>query len=500
MMHIQNHYTTLPSILYHKQLPSPLANPKLAHFNHALATQLDTSFNEYHWADIISGYRLPKAFDPLAMAYAGHQFGQWAGQLGDGRGLLLAQVIDKKGCLQDLHLKGAGITPYSRRGDGRAVIRSTVREYLCGHTLASLGVPSSTALGFAVSDSTVWRERAERGATLLRVSDCHIRFGHFEWICMFTPQLLPGFIKQMMATYYPACQDTPMPIISFLTQITKNTAHLIADWQSIGFAHGVMNTDNLNITGTTLDFGPFGFMERFDPTWINNHSDYTGRYVYQNQPTIGHWNLQKLFGCFLGLINEAILVDILKEYESYFFSRYAHKLLLKLGIDKDIKDIDDNNKEKLLAIGYELLTLMQDNRLDFTNTFYSLIGLIDETYQTDKQTTKTSAIVHALSLYQTVKHIEKFTDWQHKYLSVIKSLNMDKNTLIQTLSQHNPVYVLRNAMAQRAIEAAEQDDFTEVERLFTLLSSPFDLQVIATAKDTLPPNINDRACAVSCSS
>lgn len=492
-MQIQNHYATLPDKLYHKQLPCPLQNPKLAHFNHALAERLGSSFGQYYWADIISGQHLPKEFDPLAMAYAGHQFGQWAGQLGDGRGLLLAQVIDKKGKLQDLHLKGAGITLYSRRGDGRAVIRSTVREYLCGHALTSLGVPSSTALGFSVSDSTVWRERAERGATLLRVSDCHVRFGHFEWICAYTPNLLADFTQQMMATYYPTCQS----IGDFLGQITQNTAHLIADWQSIGFAHGVMNTDNLNITGTTLDFGPFGFMERFDPTWINNHSDYTGRYVYQNQPTIGHWNVQKLLGCFVSLVDKKDLMAILAQYEHHFFDKYTGNLLLKLGIHGVM---DDVKKEQFITLGYELLGVMKEHQLDFTNTFCALSGAIYDTYQTDKMVAKTPTIAYAAALYQALKDNDDFVQWQSRYVSALNSLGIDKGAIIGTLCQNNPVYVLRNQMAQRAIETAEQDNFFEVERLFTLLSNPYQVQNIATKQDTTPPAIGERACAVSCSS
>lgn len=492
-MQIQNHYATLPDRLYHKQSPTSLQNPKLAHFNHALAECLGSSFGQYHWEDIISGQHLPKEFDPLAMAYAGHQFGQWAGQLGDGRGLLLAQVIDKKGKLQDLHLKGAGLTPYSRRGDGRAVIRSTVREYLCGHTLTSLGVPSSIALGFAVSDSTVWRERAERGATLLRVSDCHVRFGHFEWICAYAPQLLPDFTKQMMGIYYPACQD----IGSFLNQITQNTAHLIADWQSVGFVHGVMNTDNLNITGSTIDFGPFGFMQRFDPTWINNHSDYTGRYVYQNQPTIGHWNIQKLLGCFVGLMDKAELTAILAQYEPCFFEKYTDNLLLKLGVDGTP---DNAKKQQLITIGYELLGVMAEHQLDFTNTFCALSGAVYDTYQTDKTMTKTPTVAHAISLYQALKDNDDFCQWHNRYVSALDSLGIDKGAVIDMLCQNNPVYVLRNPMAQRAIETAEQDNFDEVGRLFTLLTNPYKVQKIATPQDTTPPAIGERVCAVSCSS
>ncbi|MEJ6070175.1 protein adenylyltransferase SelO family protein, partial [Psychrobacter sp. 16-Bac2893] len=220
------------------------------------------------WVEILGGQYVPAEFQPLSMAYAGHQFGQWAGQLGDGRGLLMAQVLDKNNQLQDIHLKGAGLTPYSRMGDGRAVLRSTIREYLCGHALTQLGIASSNALGFVVSDTKVRRERIEAGAALMRVADSHIRLGHVEWIASFAPDLLAEFTDYMIDTYYPECRDSDKPVLAFLQAVVELTARMIADWQLIGFAHGVMNTDNLSITGSTLDFGPFGFMERFNPAWI----------------------------------------------------------------------------------------------------------------------------------------------------------------------------------------------------------------------------------------
>ena len=291
--------------LYRHITPNPLENPKLGGLNRKLIDKLELGqLSDQDWQDIISG-RLsalsnlsPHGLQPIAMAYAGHQFGQWAGQLGDGRGLLIAQLLADDGRLTDLHLKGAGRTPYSRRGDGRAMIASTVREYLCGHALNHLGIASSDAIGFVVSDTPIQRYQMERAAALLRVSDCHVRLGHIEWVAMYAPDYLANFINNITQSYYPELYDdttNTADIPALLSQIAINTARMIAKWQLIGFSHGVMNTDNLNITGTTLDFGPYGFMERFDPAWINNHSDHTGRYTYQNQPMIGYWDLATVF-------------------------------------------------------------------------------------------------------------------------------------------------------------------------------------------------------------
>lgn len=285
-------YSSLNPKLFHIQQPSPLRGAKVGHFNLALAEELQwTDEEKQAWVEICSGQRTFSEFPPLAMVYAGHQFGQWAGQLGDGRGLLIAQILNKKGQTIDLHLKGAGPTPYSRMGDGRAVLRSVIREYLAGHALNALGVASSHAVGFTSSTQGVQREKLEPGAMLLRTSECHIRLGHFEWINQYAPELLAEFTQKCIEWHYPECQQEEQPILAFAKAVIRNTAIMIAKWQLVGFAHGVMNTDNLNITGSTLDFGPYGFMERFRPNWINNHSDYQGRYTYQNQPSIAHWNL-----------------------------------------------------------------------------------------------------------------------------------------------------------------------------------------------------------------
>lgn len=498
-MRYQNTYANLDTRLYHRQPPTPLDNPRAGHFNPQVAEQLGWSENSdlmARWVEILGGHYIPTEFTPLSMAYAGHQFGQWAGQLGDGRGLLMAQVLDNNDQPQDLHLKGSGLTPYSRMGDGRAVLRSTIREYLCGHALNQLHIPASNALGFVVSDTPVRRERMEAGAALMRVADSHIRLGHIEWIASFAPDLLGEFTDYMIDTYYPECRDSDQPILAFLQSVVERTAKMIADWQLIGFAHGVMNTDNLSITGSTLDFGPFGFMERFNPAWINNHSDHTGRYAYQNQPAIGHWNLNVWLAHFMRLTQYGVTRDSLAEclavYEPTFMQHYQQGLCRKLGLP---------HKSESLKLAFEFLTLLEDNLLDYTNSFRSLLGLIaPEDFPYEQQLLSTLDLElngnTSIDASSAAQHV--WQAWCEEYLAQISLL--DKTAVIDSLKHNNPVYILRNDMAQRAITAAEQGQFEEVARLYTLLASPYTVQDRASELDTTAPARHARQQPISCSS
>ncbi|MGP4864623.1 protein adenylyltransferase SelO [Psychrobacter sp. T6-5] len=488
-MRYQNTYVNLDTRLYHEQPPTPLDTPRVGHFNTQVAQQLGWVDNEdlmTNWVEILGGQYVPADFRPLAMAYAGHQFGQWAGQLGDGRGLLMAQVLDSNGQPQDLHLKGAGLTPYSRMGDGRAVLRSTIREYLCGHALTQLSISSSNALGFVVSDTRVRRERIEAGAALMRVADSHIRLGHVEWIASFAPDLLGEFTDYMIDTYYPECRDSDAPIAAFLTAVVERTARMIADWQLIGFAHGVMNTDNLSITGSTLDFGPFGFMERFNPAWINNHSDHTGRYAYQNQPAIGHWNLNVWLPHFMRLqgINRETLSECLAPYEATFMQHYQQGLCRKLGLP---------HQSDSLSLAFEWLTLLEDNLLDYTNSFRALLGLVAPNDHPYEQKLLTTMITELSSDAQ-----QMWQDWSIRYLAQVEQSSTVQ--AINDMQTNNPVYVLRNSMAQRAITAAEQGQFEEVDRVYRLLANPYHVQDIATDLDTSTPAPNVPQMPISCSS
>ncbi len=488
MMNIDNRYALLDPRLFHKQSPDPLNNPIAGHFNDALALQLDWPYtDEEDWVQILAGHVTPSGFDPLAMAYAGHQFGQWAGQLGDGRGLLLAQVRDRKNTLQDLHLKGAGLTPYSRMGDGRAVLRSVIREYLAGHALNALGIASSNALGFVSSSLPVQREKLERGACLLRVADSHVRLGHFEWINKFAADALPDFTVAMINTYYPECNNAPSPILAFAESVIKKTAKTIADWQLIGFAHGVMNTDNLSITGSTLDFGPYGFMERFEPAWINNHSDHTGRYAYQNQPSIAHWNLWVWLGQLLPLnaidsmVTKESMSALLAMFEPEFLHQYTIGMSKKMGLLAD--------QTGVLTLSSDLLRILERNRLDLTNSFRLLSDESDQGWR-------------FLRLECTsVEEMTKFDTFAVQYQNLIAESGFTALERQTMMNDANPIYVLRNHVAQTAIEHAEAGDFSEVARVFELLSTPYTRQIEREKVADIAPLPDDRPpVTVSCSS
>lgn len=465
--------------LYSQLSSTPLSNPILAHKNEPILDKLGLD-KHLDWQAIIGGDidQLNNPYPPLAMAYAGHQFGQWAGRLGDGRGLLIGEIDDSDFArTMELHLKGAGKTPYSRRGDGRAMIASTVREYLCGHALNHLGVASSDAIGFVVSDTPIQRHHIERAASLLRVSDCHVRLGHIEYVAIFAPDYLADFIDKLILDYYPSLHKSTTgkatDIAAFIQAVCQNTAAMIAKWQLVGFSHGVMNTDNLNITGTTLDFGPFGFMERFDPAWINNHSDHQGRYTYQNQPSIARWNLAVVLQHLERFVGAATIQDALAEYERVFLADYQAGIAAKLGLTAA-----DQTTRRLAS---EFLQLLERCKADYTNSFRMLIALVDDGEHRDQYRHEYALLAEFeanIGAYRS-----DWTAWKIAYQNAWQA--NDKAAIIQTLTAHNPVYVLRNHMAQKAIDAALQDDFGEVARLFALLADPFRVQSIATIDDTL---------------
>ena len=380
----------------------------------------------------------------------------------------------------DLHLKGAGSTPYSRMGDGRAVLRSVIREYLAGHALNALGVASSHAVGFTTSTQGVQRETLELGAMLLRTSECHIRFGHFEWINQYAPELLAEFTQKCIEWHYPECLEAEQPILAFVEKVIERTAMMIAKWQLVGFAHGVMNTDNLNITGSTLDFGPYGFMERFRPNWINNHSDYQGRYTYQNQPSIGHWNLWTWLNNLIVLATpehkeqfKQDLAKCLEKFEPIFLEHYGQGLCEKMGVPHFHKDS--------LDCSFAFLRILQAEQLDYTQSF---LRLQNQEYK---------------ALRDDCLDTRQFDSFLQQYQAIREHQNIEE--LDQNMRKANPHYILRNHMAQKAIELAERGDFSEVDRLFKLLDQPYTQQLdLEVEQDTAPLASDVPESSVSCSS
>jgi len=442
---LENHYAQLPEGFYTKMPAEKVgAALRLIHANPAAAALLDLDpavFNDPRFVEVAGGHRPLEGFSPLAMVYSGHQFGVWAGQLGDGRALLIGQVRNRKGELWDVQLKGAGKTPYSRFGDGRAVMRSTIREYLCSEAMAALGIPTSRALAIVATGETVMREMREPGAVLTRLARSHVRFGHFEhFFHRGQKEQVRQLTDYVIAEYFP---EHIGDYAGWYGEVVKRTAEMIAQWQAVGFAHGVMNTDNMSILGLTMDYGPYGFMDAYDPQFICNHTDEQGRYSFINQPAIAHWNLRALALAVSDLIPTDQLLEKLTSYEDHFGIKYRELMRAKLGLVRE-----EEGDDKLIG---DLLALMAQARADYTLSFRNLTG-------EDKDW---------LALFGN------FEQHARAWLSRYRTRTDDEE--LSGLNRINPRYVLRNWVAETAIRAVEdKNDIAALDRIFKILQSPFE--------------------------
>jgi uncharacterized protein YdiU (UPF0061 family) len=317
---LSNSFAQLPGTFYSRVRPTPFEQPaELIHFNTAAAELLDLDpavADDPACVDVFSGRQLLPGADPLAMLYAGHQFGHYVPQLGDGRAIILGETTNRQQARWEIQLKGCGQTPYSRDGDGRAVLRSTIREYLCSEAMHGLGIPTTRALCITGSREEVYREQIETGAMLTRLAPSHVRFGSFEvFFYRNRHDALQTLADYVIATHYPELQDTEQPYVALLQAVVDKTANLLAQWQAVGFAHGVMNTDNMSVLGLTLDYGPFGFMEAYDPGLVCNHSDHHGRYAFDQQPQVALFNLSCLAQTLLPLVDVEAARAALEAYQ-----------------------------------------------------------------------------------------------------------------------------------------------------------------------------------------
>ena len=449
MIPIKPHaYAELPQDFYNLQNWQGFDNPLLVIENAELKKDLGLeNIDKQKLLDIFNGSLSIESLKPLSMVYSGHQFGQYVEQLGDGRGLLFGQ-IDSSAGLIDIHLKGAGKTPYSRFGDGRAVLRSVIREYLCGEAMHALSIPTSRALMIIGSDEMVIREKSETAAMLARTAKTHIRFGNFEY---FHYNNKPEYVK-VLADFcidnYPSYfLKSKNKYEEFFRSVVEQTACMIALWQANGFSHGVMNTDNMSILGETFDYGPYGFMEDYIPSYVCNHSDHQGRYAFKNQPYIGLWNCSALGHALSSLISEENQDEILKTYESIFQNKLAELYRKKLGF------MTARNEDAQLIQG--LLDIMESERLDYTNTFRNLSQAVTET--------KTNELNSDVAM-SWIKSYQERHNKESK--SIAKKISL--------MNAINPKYILRNYMAQEVIEAAENSDFSAAETLIKVITSPYD--------------------------
>jgi uncharacterized protein YdiU (UPF0061 family) len=432
---------------------------------------------------------VPDSAQPLSAVYSGHQFGVWAGQLGDGRAILLGEVATANGPVE-LQLKGAGLTPYSRMGDGRAVLRSSIREFLCSEAMAALGIPTSRALSVTGSDQGVVRETIETSAVVLRMAPTFVRFGSFEhWSSRRKTDELKILADYVIERFYPQLRAEANPYAAFLAEVTRRTAELMAHWQAVGFMHGVMNTDNMSILGETLDYGPFGFMEAFDSGHICNHSDQQGRYAYSMQPQIGHWNCYALGQALLPLINEVEAAQAaLDVYQPAFAAKIDALLHAKLGL------VTEQDGDR--ALFDAMFALLDANHADFTQFFRSLGNLrVDAAgIADDAGNAHPDAALRDLFLDRGA-----FDGWAMQYRERLRAEHSVDTERKRAMDAVNPKYVLRNYLAQVAIEKAQNKDFTEVARLLSVLQRPYDEQPEHEAYAALPPDWASHL-EVSCSS
>ena len=479
-----NRYARLPPAFYRRLEPTPLTAPYLVSVCDDAAALLDLDAAEIRserFLNLLAGNLVPHGAEPLAMNYAGHQFGTFVPQLGDGRAILLGEITNSKRERWTLQLKGAGETPFSRRADGRAVLRSTIREYLCSEAMHALGIPTTRALGIAGADETVYRETPETAAVLLRLAPSHVRFGSFE---VFYARREHEYLRQLadhvIEEYFPQYAGTPDAYENFLTEVTERTARLIAQWQAVGFCHGVMNTDNMSILGLTLDYGPFGFMEAFNPGHICNHSDDQGRYAYENQPYIGLWNCSRLAQALTPLIDAEKCNTALAKYEGAYLEAHASQMRAKLGLAQAM-DGDD-------TLAADLLTLLAEHGTDFT-IFFRALATFDSTPGASNSL-----------LRDMMVNRPAFDAWAARYAARLASESSVNENRRARMNRVNPKYVLRNHLAQVAIEQAEKHrDFSEIDRLLQLLQRPFDEQPEHEAYAAPPPDWA-RGIEVSCSS
>ena len=479
-----NTYARLPAALYAKLNPTPFSsNPYLVSFNAAAADLIDLDPDEAkrpEFAALFGGAMLAPGMDPLAMLYSGHQFGVYVPQLGDGRAILLGEATNSHGERWDLHLKGAGLTPFSRDGDGRAVLRSTVREYLCSEAMHALGIPTTRALCIVGSDDKIYREQVEPGAMLLRMAPSHVRFGTFE-VFYYRKQydLLKVLADFVVDNHFMHLRQATDKYARFFAEVVERTAKLIAKWQAVGWAHGVMNTDNMSILGLTLDYGPFGFMDDYDAGFICNHSDHNGRYAFNQQPYIGLWNLSCLAQALLPLAEKEPLKAGLDAYTPMFEREYLTLMRAKLGLAEE-----HSEDEELIR---DFLGLLQGSHADYTIVFREL-GSFASGREAKNE--------HVRDLFV---NRDRFDEWALRYRSRLQSDASDDKVRQAAMNLVNPKYVLRNYLAQIAIEKAQQKDFSEIDRLLSVLQRPYTEQNGMERYAEPPPNWG-KHLSVSCSS
>ncbi|MFN8615412.1 MAG: YdiU family protein [Vampirovibrionales bacterium] len=465
----QHSYMQLPLLLYTPTLPEPVSKPELIVFNHGLALQLGLTSEQWtpeQWAAVLSGNQVLKETTPLAQAYAGHQYGHFT-KLGDGRAILLGEHQTPNGSLVDIQLKGSGRTAYSRRGDGRAGLGPMLREYLISEAMAALGIPTTRSLAVVSTGETIERETQLPGAILTRVASSHLRVGTFEYARIFgSTEVLKTLADYAIERHYPACQDHSEPYRSFLAAVIQQQAKLIAQWQSVGFIHGVMNTDNMTISGETIDYGPCAFMEAYHPATVYSFIDRDGRYAYGNQPEIGLWNLTRLAEALLPLLDDAPdtaiekATETLQGYRGDYQQAFDALMAKKLGLSTVHSGANH-------ALVQEFFQHTQEQALDFTNTCQALT-----------QMAHASMHWHTLPNYwqQPLAFLDQ-VGWLTRWQTAYQHDHTSKANRRQEMQQTNPIVIPRNHWVEGVLKAAVfENDLSGFHACLNRIQKPFVLQ------------------------
>jgi uncharacterized protein YdiU (UPF0061 family) len=478
-----NGFARLPESFYSRVCPTPVPDPYLVCYSPEALALLDLDTSEITRPELIetlAGNQLLPGMDAIAALYAGHQFGHYVSQLGDGRAILLGEVKNAAGEGWEVQLKGAGRTPYSRGGDGRAVLRSSIREFLCSEAMHALGIPTTRALCIVGSDRPVYREDEETAALVTRLAPSFVRFGSFE-VFYYRNQIEPikHLADYVIERYYPELKNLADPYPEFLRQVALRTAELMAQWQAVGFSHGVMNTDNMSILGLTLDYGPFGFLDAFDPGYVCNHSDTGGRYAFDQQPDVAAWNITKLAQALVPLMSVETASQAIGEYPQVFGTAYLERMAAKFGLPSG---------SEAASLVMDALQLLAQNQVDYTIFLRRLCDF-------DSRPDAVNAPLRDLILDRAA-----FDAWAARYAAALRQQGSADAERAVAMRRVNPKYILRNHLAEIAIRrAADERDYSEVNRLHALLMRPFDEQPEYDAYAAEPPDWA-RKIEVSCSS
>lgn len=482
----QHSYAALPPRFYARVAPTTVPDPKLVVFNTGLARDLglDPGALEPEAAAMFGGNRLPEDADPIAMAYAGHQFGGFVPSLGDGRAILLGEIRGRDGILRDIQLKGAGLTPFSRNGDGRAALGPMLREYIVSEAMHALGIPTTRSLAVVTTGEPVYRESALPGAILTRVASSHVRVGTFQYFAARGDHdALRALLEYVIGRHYPEARDADDPALAVLASVAHHQAALIAEWMLVGFIHGVMNTDNMSIAGETIDYGPCAFMDAYDPSTVFSSIDHRGRYAFRNQPVIGQWNLARLAETLLPLIDPQtekaieLATAVVEPFIAEFDARFLAGMRRKIGLSVSAEGDGD-------LIRW-LLSLMEESHADFTLTFRGLARTAADPAAEPQ--------LRELFAAGTAELDSWLGDWRSRMARDPKP----HDERVAGMLAANPAFIPRNHRVQAALAAAEAGDYEPFRILLGVIQRPFEAQP-ERSQYADPPQPSERVLQTFC--